>query len=295
MLNVGENMPVLSIIGCKILEDEITHVLSEHLKSSRIILIDDLESMSLAKKLRSLNIPFSKTPNDRITGLLKPKKQGSSSKILSSISSGLFKSDDTADLVIVVKIMELGLHRDHHLLREGVEQQIVEMSAYSDGILLFYGLCGNALKDIEKIADDLECELYIPTDKDGQVVDDCVSIAVGGNRVYDSLFQKYSGTGTLFFTPMWAAKWDLTGDSTQDMLGKNCNSFFTEKIGRIVQVDTGLNFEKDFHENVSSASKHFDADIAKAKGSTEVIDSWYPKARDDLIKKTKKKSNNSDR
>ncbi len=270
----------------------------EHRQNSRIVLIDDLESMGLTKKLRLLNIPFSKTPIDKINNFVSDriknkgiKKNISSTRIISRI---LGSSKDSCKLILVVKIMELGLHRDHHLLRNGVEQQIIDMARFSDGIFLFYGLCGNALKDIEKVAEGLECELYIPTDKDGQIVDDCVSIAVGGNKIYDDLFKKCRGTGTLFFTPMWAAKWDLAGDGTQDMLGKNCNSFFTEKIGRIVQVDTGLNFEKDFHENISSVSKHFNAKVYKAQGSTEIIDSWYPKARDDLIKKSKKKSKVSD-
>ena len=103
-----------------------------------------------------MNIPFSKTPIDRIDDFVGNKskdrnksvdKHKASSRILSRI---LGSGDDSSDLIIVVKIMELGLHRDHHLLRNSVEQQIIDMSRFSDGIFLFYGLCGNALKDIEK-------------------------------------------------------------------------------------------------------------------------------------------------
>ncbi len=291
-------MPVISLIGCEILEDEITHVLSEHRQKSRIVLIDDIASMGLAKKLRLLNIPFSKTPIDKIDDFVDNKSKNKSikkekprSRILSRILGSLGSS---SDLLYVVKIMDRGLHNDHHLLRNSVEQQIIEMSRFSDGIFLFYGLCGNALRDIDKVVEGLECELYVPTDKDGQIVDDCVSIAVGGNKVYDDLFKKYRGTGTLFFTPMWAAKWDFSKQITQDISGKNGNSFFSEKIGRIVQIDTGMHFEKDFRGNVSTAAKEFDAEVSIAKGSTEIIDSWYPKARDDLIKKSKNKSETSD-
>jgi hypothetical protein len=278
-------MPVLSLIGCKILEDEITHVLLEHRQNSSVILIDDLESMELARKLRSLNIPFSKAPFDRVEDLLVNTEKGNAAKFISRF----FKQGNASDLVIVVKIMELGLHRDHHLLREGVEHQIIDMSKFSDGIFLFYGLCGNSLKGIEEIEEDLECELYFPTDSDGNIVDDCISIAAGGNKIYDDLFRKCSGTGTLFLTPMWASKWDFAGDSNQDMLGQNCNAFFTEKIGKLVKLDTGLHYEKDFNENILALSKHFNSEVIKTKGSTEIVDTCYPKVRDEIIEKSKRK------
>lgn len=291
-------MPVISLIGCKILEDEITHVLQEHRQKSRIVLIDDLESMGLAKKLRLLNIPFSKTPFDKIDDFVNRKsknkgikKDKSGSRILSRILGSLGSS---SDLIYVVKLMDLSLHNDHHLLRSTVEKQIIDMSRFSDGIFLFYGLCGNALRDIEEVVEGLECDLYVPTDKDGQIVDDCVSMAIGGNKAYDDLYKKCRGTGTIFLTPMWAAKWDFSKQITPDLLRKDGSSLFTEKIGRIIQIDTGLRFEKDFRENVSSAAKKFDAEILTEPGNTGIIDSWYPKARDDLIEKSKKKSKVSD-
>ncbi|WP_406661758.1 DUF1638 domain-containing protein [Methanolobus sp. ZRKC3] len=278
-------MPVLSIVGCKILEDEITHVLAKYRENSRIILVDDLESMGLAKKLRLLNIPFSKTPIDRVENFLGNRGKRSGSSFLSRI----LRSKDNSDLVVVVKIMQLGLHRDHHLLREGVEEQIVSMTGFSDGIFLFYGLCGNSLKGIEEITEGLECELYLLSDSDGNVVDDCISIAFGGNKRYERELNRQHEAATLFFTPMWAAKWESAGNMTTDMVGKNCNSFFTEKIGRVIQLDTGLQFEKEFNEKISELAVHFDAEVLKMQGSTDIVDSCYPKVRDDLLLKSKKK------
>ena len=48
-------MPVLSIIACKMLEDELTRVLSLDATSRHLILVDTLDGMGLSRKLRAQN------------------------------------------------------------------------------------------------------------------------------------------------------------------------------------------------------------------------------------------------
>jgi hypothetical protein len=46
-------MPVLSIISCGMLEDELTHVLSKDKELNHLILVDAAEIYGLARKLRA--------------------------------------------------------------------------------------------------------------------------------------------------------------------------------------------------------------------------------------------------
>jgi hypothetical protein len=46
--------------------------------------------------------------------------------------------------------MELGLHAVPKRLKSEVYQNVREMIPYSNGILIFYGFCGNVLGNIEE-------------------------------------------------------------------------------------------------------------------------------------------------
>ena len=52
---MGENLPVLGIIACRALEDELAHVLSDDHELRHLILIDNLDCFNLSRKLRSKN------------------------------------------------------------------------------------------------------------------------------------------------------------------------------------------------------------------------------------------------
>jgi len=57
------------------------------------------------------------------------------------------------------------------------------MSGLSDGIPLFYGLCGNSLGNIGNDAlKDLNCPIYIRIDEADRRVDHCIAVALDGNK-----------------------------------------------------------------------------------------------------------------
>ncbi|TGC09135.1 DUF1638 domain-containing protein [Methanolobus halotolerans] len=271
-------MPVLSLIGCKILEDEITHVLSKYTENTRIVLIEDRESRGLARKLRLQDISFSVTPIDRIDDFICSAGLGSFKKKFMSFIG----KECTEDIVVVIKIMPLGLHINGTSLRSEVGIQVDIMSEFSDSILLFYGLCGNALKDIGISAGKSPVPLYVLKDGEGERVDDCISIALGGNRRYEQELKKWNDTATLYFTPLWASNWkdmkDLPLDS--DMVSEYRYSF---SIGRIVKLDTGLRFEKDFGAKISELAKRFSAETVEVKGNTEIVENCYIEIKKKLL------------
>jgi len=64
-------MPVLSIIACEMLEDELTHILSEDKELTHLILVDTAEVQGLARKLRAQNRPFLTADLAQIPDLVK--------------------------------------------------------------------------------------------------------------------------------------------------------------------------------------------------------------------------------
>ncbi|MDW7732753.1 MAG: DUF1638 domain-containing protein [Methanolobus sp.] len=276
-------MPVLSLIGCKILEDEITHVMSKYMENTRLVLIDDRESLDLARKLRSQSIPFSLAPIDRIDEFICSTGPGPIKKKAMS----LIGRTCINDIVVVIKIMPLGLHVDSNSLRSEVGRQVSMMSGFSDSILLFYGLCGNALKDIGNATGTSSVPLYTLKDGEGERVDDCISVALGGNRRYEEELKRWNDTATLYFTPLWASNWKDMKDIPSEP--KKMSEYqYSFRIGRIVKLDTGLNFEKDFGVKISKLAKRFNAEAVAVKGNTAIVENCYLEVKEKLLSKERK-------
>ncbi len=86
----------------------------------------------------------------------------------------------------MVSPLPLRLHSDLEQLKAAVYDNIRSQAAFSDGILIFYGKCGNALADLEHDLSDLACPIYFLTDERGTRIEDCIALALGGNKNYDS-------------------------------------------------------------------------------------------------------------
>ena len=56
------------------------------------------------------------------------------------------------------------------------------MACFSENILIFYGTCGHTLGKLEEDFVDLGCSLSFLKDKEGEVIEDCISLALGGNE-----------------------------------------------------------------------------------------------------------------
>ena len=198
-------MPVLSIIACKMLEDELVHLLSVDREVRELLLVDGRECLSLSGKLRAQNRPHLLLGLDKIAEHLLERKSRPSG-ILSRRSA----HPRAADLVVVVSPLRLGLHSDLELLKAAVYENIRRLSTFSDGILIFYGKCGSALADLEHDLSDLSCPFYFLTDEQGERIDDCIALALGGNENYDRALTEHQDVA-LFMTPMWACNWKVMG------------------------------------------------------------------------------------
>jgi len=261
------------------LEDELVHLLSADGEVRELLLVDGRECMSLSAKLRAQNRPHLLLGLDKIAEHLL-ERQSSPGCILSRRSA----HPKAAELVVVVSPLRLGLHSDLEQLKAAVYDNIRRLSAFSDGILIFYGKCGNALTDLEHDLSDLACQLFFLTDDQGERIDDCIALALGGNENYDRTLAEHQDVA-LFMTPMWASNWKAMGQedaaSGQRLdLGAMLKGTGLTKVARI---DTGLCFEQGFIEKVDGFAREFGLERIELPGGTTVARGCYERAKSRLL------------
>jgi len=74
-------MPVLSIIACEMLEDELVYVLSKDQNTARLVLVENRQCFRFVRKLKSENCQARLFPLDRIPFILKQMNSPVSMKI----------------------------------------------------------------------------------------------------------------------------------------------------------------------------------------------------------------------
>ncbi|MCS7098012.1 MAG: DUF1638 domain-containing protein [Candidatus Methanomethyliaceae archaeon] len=253
-------MALLSIIGCGMFEDEIAYILSRDEDIERIYIMESPYSIGLIKKLKS-------------------------AKVISS-EGDISKS---GNYFVVVDILELALHNDPKVLKEAVYEKVREFSRFSDGILLFYGLCGSSLMYVERDLSQL-CPLFILKDDSGEIVDDCIGATLGGREAYFKALKSFSGKGAFFLTPMWAANWkELLKKSriTPNPDDLSRHKFIFKYIGYeyLVKLDNGLANDEEFERNVRKFAEIFDLKVVEMKGSPKIAENTYERAKNAILKK----------
>jgi len=274
-------MPVLSIIACRMLEDEIVHILSSDRGVRELLLVDARESMSLSGKLKAQNRPHILLAPEIIKGHIKETK---------SRQRGIFSlwrdsSPKAADLVVVVSMLRLGLHSNLEHLKAAVYDDIKSLSEFSDGILIFYGKCGNSLADLEHDLAGLSCPLYFLTDERCERIDDCIAVALGGNENYDRALTEHQDVA-LFMTPMWASNWNSMGQEDALHSGKPLDLRGMLKgtaMKKVARIDTGLSFEKGFYEKVDGFAREFGLETIDLSGTVAVAEKSYERAKRSLL------------
>ncbi|MCO5380972.1 MAG: DUF1638 domain-containing protein [Methanosarcina barkeri] len=83
-----------------------------------------------------------------------------------------------------IYMLELALHAIPENLKRTVYSKVEAMAPRSDGILVFYGLCGNVLGKIEEDFKALDCKVRILKEENGEIVDDCIGAVLGGRGQY---------------------------------------------------------------------------------------------------------------
>jgi hypothetical protein len=122
-------MTALGIVGCRIFEDEITHVLAKDPDIDRIYIIEHEENNGLLHKLEYEGLEPAVLPFYEIKADLK--------------CSNKFN--------VIVQLQGIGLHVDPAELKSKTYANVDFMSRLVDGILLFYGSCGQAFSRMQRL------------------------------------------------------------------------------------------------------------------------------------------------
>lgn len=279
-------MPVLSIIACGMLEDELVYVLSKDRELKQLIVVENRDSSGFLRKLKSKNCIPRTVFLDRVPMLLKDRSNPDLKVSVKFLSLFPFfkkmferrKLREKKKVIIVVNLLSLGLHADLELLKAKVYKNIREMASFSDKILIFYGTCGHALGKLREDFADLGCPLFFLKDKNGEIVEDCISLSLGGNEAYARAMIEFRGMGTIYLTPMWASSWKRLENEGE---GRDFNNRFLKNplYCLAAKIDAGIENNPEFHKNVQEFACTFGMKITDLKGSVEVAEHSYLVAR----------------
>lgn len=253
-------MFVLSIIACRIFEDELVYMIEEYGNSARLVLIEDENSTNIARKLTHCGCVYMTLPLEKVPQFMTDAPQDST--------------------IIVIHMLELALHERPEILKRTVYEKIELMSMYSQTILLFYGLCGNVLGKVEVEMSKCTCPVYILKEENGEIVDDCIGAVLGGREAYLSKLKNCRGNGTFFMTPMWAANWKemvATSRITNDPDNIEMVKFVFDHAGykKVAKLKTGLAYEPGFDDMVKEFAKIFDFEIIEMDASLSIIEKCF--------------------
>ncbi|WP_242492529.1 DUF1638 domain-containing protein [Methanolobus psychrotolerans] len=247
-------------------EDELVHIFEEKDKSACLILIDNENVEGIEKKLNEVSVKYQKTSVEDLP-----------SKLCS-----------TNDFVVVLNLLEFALDANPPLLKEKVYRAIEEKGELFDGILVFYGLCGNVLGSLEKDFAYLGIPVRILKDAHGNIVDDCICAAFENRSTYvEAVIGDKRGEGTYFLTPMQAANWremlvlaKLAPNPEDTEMMKMVFDYSGYK--NVGKVDTGLCYEKEFGNIVDEFASLFGFEQILYNGSTKIAEECYHSIKKDI-------------
>ncbi|RZN49353.1 DUF1638 domain-containing protein [archaeon] len=163
----------LGIIACQVLEKELACLLREHREISRIYLERNAENMRFASLLDDGRIRI--------------------------VNDADFLPVRCSGTEVLVDVLPAALHTDVDELEYRCNARVDAMMQNTSAILMFMGLCGNALQTVVARED-----VPIVTIDDEGLVDDCIVALLGRERYMEELRK----TGSFFLSNGWVTHWD---------------------------------------------------------------------------------------
>ncbi|AKB25277.1 hypothetical protein MSMTP_1808 [Methanosarcina sp. MTP4] len=265
-------MAVMSILSCKILEDEILWILENDPSIDEIIVVENENSGEILDKMEKCGCTHKVFSLDEI----------------SEISQN--DGNESENYTVLVCLLELGLHEWPEKLKNKVYETVEMLAPCSSGILLFYGLCGNVLGYVEKdFASRLpDCPVRILKDNSCKVVDDCIGATLGGSEQYLKVLKSVSDVGTYLFTPMFSIAWnefvhlDKLHKDPEKALKMMKKTHEITGYGRVAKLNTGLSYTENFDDNIREFADTFGFEVMELEGNQEIFDKCYRELRTEI-------------
>ncbi len=253
----------LGMIGCQVFEDEMVHLISCDDSIDHVMIVESPESKSLFEKL-------SKT--DR------------AGKVAFRKEMRVDEGPTGEGFTVIIQVLPISLHQTPAALRAMVMSEIWKMEPSCRAILLFYGLCGNAFKNIDSLTSGLRTRVVILRDCRDKIVDDCVGAVLGGTEEYLNFLKTDKGGYPL--NTMWASNFREFMNKIQ-LIGENSDIdelkfvFQCMDYSKIVKLDTGLG-GAEYHRKIQEIARLFCFEVLTVPCTLKVIDATYQNAKEHL-------------
>lgn len=266
-------MTVMNITACRIFEDEVVNVIENDPNIDEVTVVENDDCCGVVQKLQGAGCSHKVLPVEKI-----PFKPG---------------RKDPDKFSVIINMLDLSFHGAPKNLKEEVYENVKNMANYSDGILLFYGLCGNIFRKLEDDFGSFPCPVYMLKEDNGKIVDDCIGAILGGRDAYYDLLTSFNGKRTLLMTPMWILNWREMfryGGFTTDPDDIETTKFVLDSLGykTIGKVNTGLSYMKDFENKVDEFAKIFGFDVIEIDGNQKLIEKCYKQFKNQILKHKEK-------
>jgi len=252
-------MPVIGIITCEILELEIAYLLSRDSEVAGVTVVEDETSSGFIQALESM-------------GRFEPRRI----PILRGFTPSYMDGCE-----VLVRVLELALHNRKWLLQEGLGKAVQEMARYVDGIVLGYGLCGNALEKPEQLFADAGAPIFIPMDED-HPVDDCVGLIIGGRECYYG--EQCKESGTFFMIPGWTKHWKRLFEKEYGTMDPKIAKRIFSDYKRSLLLPNPVLSEEKMKENIEEFNFMFGLRTEVREGSLDILDKTWKNAKETLFR-----------
>ena len=253
----GSYMPVIGIITCEILELEVAYLLSMDSDVTGLTVVEDSSSLEFIHALESM-------------GRFEPRRIPTLRGFTPSYGDGL---------EVLARVLELALHNRKWLLQEGLGKAVKEMARYADGIVLGYGLCGNALEKPEELFADAGVPIFIPMDED-HPVDDCVGLIIGGRECYYG--EQCKESGTFFMIPGWTKHWQRLFEKEYGAMDPRLAKRVFRDYKRSLLLPNPALAEDTMRENIAEFNRMFGFRTEVRKGSLDILQRTWSEAKEAL-------------
>lgn len=260
---------VLGIVGCQVLEDEMAYIVAKDEEVKHVFIIDGTEQKTLANKIRGM------APNID----LKCFKENCDIKD--------FQFPSLVEMTVIIWLKPIALHQSPELLRGEIIKAINKLEVHARSILLFYGQCGSAFRNLEKISQEAKIPITILRDKDGSAIDDCYGTELGGKEEYRNFLINQSAPAYILNT-MWAANWRRFMQEVQMLRDPNDleevkGVFQYMDYKTAVGLNTGLGDQDKFEKQLEEFSNLFGLKKENHKCNLCVVDDSYKYAKTLLV------------
>ncbi len=258
-------MKRIGLLVCQIFEEDLLEIIESYPKIDKLLIYDN-EASKEFQNIVNKNL----SPNEF--------------KIVRELCSTKFlKRENKIELLLY--LLPLALHVDPKLIKKEVALAAKELEKHVDYLVLFFGLCGNSLGDVEALMKEnrIEVPVSILKDRDGEIVDDCVCALIGSRKRYIETLNEQPGTW--FMTYGWAKYWKELSYETVGTFDIDKMKLVFDRAGykRTLALDFDFGDKELYRERCQEFEKIFNLPLCYKNGHTNLLKDALGKAIEEVV------------